>query len=47
MLFVVLRDGSIFQQHVSDKRTAENMLSYLDHSWAEWMGERIYPECWY
>lgn len=43
MLFVILSDGSIFQGHFPNRVEAKEALSYLEYSWAEWMGERLFP----
>lgn len=43
MLFVILRNGSIYQEHFPTREEAKEALSYLEHRWAEWMGEKLLP----
>lgn len=43
MLYVILSNGEIYQGHYPNREAALEAASFMERSWAEWMGEILYP----
>ena len=41
LLFMILQDGSLYQEHMPSRNSAQFAVDLMRPRWAEWMGERL------